>query len=95
VADSPLSQLRNSSTSNAIVVVAEFEHDLAQPAILSAIQGVDSIESLGKGQYRIKAGPTVDLRAAIFRLAADQNLTLVGLRQQENSLEGIFKELTK
>ncbi|GAB3972620.1 gliding motility-associated ABC transporter ATP-binding subunit GldA [Spirosoma terrae] len=95
VADSPLSQLRSSSASNAIVVVAEFENDLPQPAILSAIQGVDSIEPLGKGQYRIKAGPTVDLRAAIFRLAADQNLTLVGLRQQENSLEGIFKELTK
>ncbi|WP_338872258.1 gliding motility-associated ABC transporter ATP-binding subunit GldA [Spirosoma sp. SC4-14] len=95
VADSSLSALRSASASTGIVVVAEFEHDLTNPDLLASIAGVERVDLLGNGQYRITANPATDLRAAIFRLAADQNLTLVGLRQQENSLEGIFKELTK
>ncbi|GAB4026823.1 gliding motility-associated ABC transporter ATP-binding subunit GldA [Spirosoma koreense] len=95
VADGSLSQLRSASAGVGVTVVAEFESDLTDSTILGSVPGVERIEPLGQGQYRISASPTTDLRAAIFRLAADQNLTLVGLRQQESSLEGIFKELTK
>ncbi|GAB3498303.1 gliding motility-associated ABC transporter ATP-binding subunit GldA [Spirosoma knui] len=95
VADSPLSQLRSASAEERVVVVAEFESKLMAPELLSTVPGVERVESLGNAQYRITASPNTDLRAAIFRLAADQRLTLVGLRQQESSLEGIFKELTK
>ena len=95
VADGPLSQLRASSAGTGVVVVAEFEGELTNPDVLANVPGVERVEPLGRGQYRITAGPDTDLRGAIFRLAADQNLTLVGLRQQESSLEGIFKELTK
>jgi len=95
VADGPLTQLRSASAGEGIVVVAEFESDLTNADLLASASGVERVEPLGRGQYRITAGPGVDLRATIFRLAADQNLTLVGLRQQESSLEGIFKELTK
>jgi ABC-2 type transport system ATP-binding protein len=95
VADSPLNQLRASAAASDVVVVAEFAGELANPELLRMLPGVQQFELLGNGQYRIAAAAGVDLRAAIFRLAADQQLTLVGLRQQENSLEGIFKELTK
>ncbi|MBD2703024.1 gliding motility-associated ABC transporter ATP-binding subunit GldA [Spirosoma sp. BT702] len=95
VADGSLNELRSASTGDQVNVVAEFESDLTNPDVLVSVPGVERIESLGGGKYRISAGATTDLRAAIFRLAADQQLTLVGLRQQENSLEGIFKELTK
>ncbi|GAB2601460.1 gliding motility-associated ABC transporter ATP-binding subunit GldA [Spirosoma areae] len=95
VADGPLSQLRNASAGESVVVVAEFEGDLTDSAVLTSVSGVTQVEPLGRGQYRIIAKQTTDLRASIFRLAADRNLKLVGLRQQENSLEGIFKELTK
>ena len=95
VADGPLSQLRSASAGEGVVVVAEFEHDLPDARILETAPGIERVEPLGRGQYRITAGPGTDLRANIFRLAADRNLTLVGLRQQESSLEGIFKELTK
>lgn len=94
VADSPLSQLRGASAGEGVVVVAEFENDLTAPSVLTSVPGVERVEPLSRGQYRITAAPDTDLRAAIFRLAADQNLTLVGLRQQENSLENVFKELT-
>ncbi|MGF7215547.1 ABC-2 type transport system ATP-binding protein [Spirosoma lacussanchae] len=95
VADGPLSQLRGASAGAGVVVMAEFESELATADVLMNLPGVERVEPLGKGQYRVTASPDTDLRAAIFRLAADQNLTLVGLRQQENSLEGIFKELTR
>ena len=95
VADSPLSQLRSASGGSGVVVVVEFESELVDTRVLSSLPGVTAVDALGNGQYRISAGTDTDLRAAIFRLAADQSLTLVGLRQQENSLEGIFKELTR
>jgi ABC-2 type transport system ATP-binding protein len=95
VADGSLSQLRSASSGEGVVVVAEFESELADASILATVPGVERVEPLGNAQYRITASPNTDLRAAIFRLAADQSLTLVGLRQQESSLEGIFKELTK
>ncbi len=94
VADSPLSLLRGTADLG-VTVIAEFEQELTEPAVLSALPDVNRVDPLGRGQYRITAAAATDLRAAIFRLAADQGLTLVGLRQQENSLEGIFKELTK
>ena len=95
VADGPLSQLRSASAREDVVIIVEFEGELANPDVLATVPGVERVEALERGQYRITASPSTDLRAAIFRLAADQNLRLVGLRQQESSLEGIFKELTK
>ncbi|RIV24999.1 gliding motility-associated ABC transporter ATP-binding subunit GldA [Fibrisoma montanum] len=94
VVDESLSQLRG-QTGEGVTVVAEFENDLADAALLGSVAGVQRVESIGEGQYRITAQAGTDLRAAVFRLAADQGLTLVGLRQQENSLETIFKELTR
>lgn len=94
VADGPLTQLRNTAGEE-VTVVAEFEQDLADATLLSVLPGVLRVEPLGGNQYRIVASRQTDLRAAIFRLAADKGLTLVGLRQQDNSLEGIFKTLTQ
>ncbi|QJD77000.1 gliding motility-associated ABC transporter ATP-binding subunit GldA [Spirosoma rhododendri] len=97
VADSPLSQLRASAgggLAESTIVVAEFERELPNPDVLT-LPGVTAVESLGNGLYRLTASANTDLRSAVFRLAADQNLTLVGLRQQETSLEGIFKSLTQ
>ena len=94
VADSPLAQLRG-QTAQQTTYLAEFEADLPDLAVLGTLPGVLAVAQTGPGQYHLTATPDTDLRAAIFRLAADRSLTLVGLRQQENSLENVFKELTK
>ena len=94
VADSPLSELR-AQADGAITVVAEFETELADTRALATLPGVRSVEAMAAGQYRITADTGTDLRAAIFRLSADSGLMLVGLRQQEGSLEGVFRALTK
>ena len=97
VADSPLAELRTKTAEgNQIVTyLADFETDLPDMTLLGTLPGVLSVAKIAPGQYQLAAAPQTDLRAAIFRLAADRALILVGLRQQETSLEGIFKELTK
>jgi len=94
VADGPLEALRQASAGS-VTIVAEFETDLPQPELLTTLPGVQRTEALGAGRYRLTADGKTDLRAAIFRLAADRQLTLVGLKQQESSLEGVFRELTQ
>ncbi|MGM9506470.1 gliding motility-associated ABC transporter ATP-binding subunit GldA [Larkinella sp. GY13] len=93
VADGQLSQLRETSDGS-VAVVAEFERDLEDVSVLNTLPGILRIEALGENRYRLTAHQDSDLRAAVFRLAADKNLTLVGLKQQESNLEGVFKQLT-
>lgn len=94
VANSPLSELRGQAD-GVIVVVAEFETDLVDTQALASLSGVQTVERIALGQYYITADAGTDLRAAVFRLSADKGLMLVGLRQQEGSLEGIFRALTQ
>ena len=94
VANSSLTELR-SQQAGELSLLAEFETDLPDPSILNTLTGIYSVTAAGSGQYRLTAAPGTDVRAALFRLAADKNLTLIGLRQQEASLEALFKELTK
>lgn len=75
-------------------VVAEFESPVDVKK-LSSIHGVLGVDELGQNRYRVRIAPGVDVRAEIFRYSADHNLSLIGLRQEENTLESIFRELTQ
>ncbi len=92
VADDRLENLMSRQTDSRVIVV-EFERDVIEEDIRK-IQGVNAIEKIGPFVFRITSSSTVDLRPEIFRFAADKNLSLVGLKQEESSLENIFRELT-
>ena len=92
VADDRLENLM-SRQSDSRVIVVEFERDVNEED-LRKIQGVNSIEKTGTHVFRIVSSSSTDLRPEIFRFAADKNLSLVGLKQEESSLENIFRELT-
>ncbi len=92
VADDVLSNLMRSGAGSK-VVVAEFE-GVVDRQLLADLPGVVSVESVGAKLYRITSSGEVDLRAEIFRLAAEHSLPLVGLRQEESTLEAIFQQLT-
>jgi ABC-2 type transport system ATP-binding protein len=92
VADNSLSKLMQMSSSKRMVV-AEFEGDVGL-SILQEINGVVNIEKLEGNRFRFTSDIHIDIRPEIFRLAADKQLSLVGLKQEENSLENIFGELT-
>jgi ABC-2 type transport system ATP-binding protein len=92
VADDSLDNLMNRNT-RSVVVVVEFENqvDIAE---LRAIPVIADVVLLSGSTYRIIPTENKDIRPEIFRFAADKNLSLVGLKQEENSLESIFQELT-
>jgi ABC-2 type transport system ATP-binding protein len=92
VADASLGSLL-SRNQNTTTVIVEFERPVAIED-LRRISGVAEIIELEAFQYKIIANGQLDLRPEIFRLAADRNLSLVGLKQEENSLENVFRALT-
>jgi ABC-2 type transport system ATP-binding protein len=93
VADDLVSSLlKNAGAAPAILV--EFERGVTATD-LAAVKGVAEVMEIKPFTFRIIASGEVDIRAEVFRFAADRNLSLVGLRQEENSLENIFQQLTQ
>ena len=93
VADDTLSHLLESH-GDAAVVLVQFERTVDIP-LLKALSGVKEVEALEDNRYRVIAEGKIDLRPEIFRFAADSNLSLLGLKQEESSLENIFRDLTQ
>jgi ABC-2 type transport system ATP-binding protein len=91
VADEKLENLMHTHARASVVI--EFENAVSEDD-LRQLPGVDGIETIDARNFRILPAKGVDVRAEIFRFAAERKLALVGLRQEENSLEAIFRELT-
>ena len=92
VANERLEDLLRQKDNRASVVV-EFETGI-DTAEMQSLPGVVRLEDLGQNRYRIHLIQGVDIRPEIFRYAADRRLSLIGLKQEEHSLENIFRELT-
>jgi ABC-2 type transport system ATP-binding protein len=93
VADSPVAELA-ARAAGETVVRAEFEGavDLAK---LQQVKGIRKVEPAGNGLFILRGPAGTDPRAAISRLAAQEGWILLGLRQEQQSLEEVFGELTK
>lgn len=92
VADDSLSNLMKLQ-GKSISLVVEFE-GVVDADDLGKISGVDKVVKLDTARFRIYAREGADVRPEIFRYAANRKLSLLGLRQEEGSLENIFRELT-
>ncbi len=96
ITDARLSDLY--STMKSHVFTVEFE-SVSENPFSAGIAGVKHIQQLKESntstvKYRIEAEEGLDVRATIFRMAADKNLSLLSLKQEQQSLESIFQELT-
>jgi len=92
VADDTLTNLLRRD-GKGITLLAEFEGNVTAQQ-LSALKGVRQVTVVEGSKFRIATDGETDLRPEIFRFAADNNLSLIGLKQEESSLENIFRELT-
>jgi ABC-2 type transport system ATP-binding protein len=92
VADDSLSNLLQKQ-GRAVALIVEFESNVTVEQI-DRIHGVEQSQMMEGFKFRVVAKDGVDLRPEIFRFAADNNLSLIGLKQEESSLENIFRELT-
>ncbi len=92
VADDNLdSLLQNQAGTRAIIV--EFEGDVSIEQ-LKVLPGVSEVHLVQGFKFNVRPMDGVDLRPELFRFAADNQLSLIGLKQEESSLENIFHELT-
>ncbi|HMV08828.1 MAG TPA: gliding motility-associated ABC transporter ATP-binding subunit GldA [Cyclobacteriaceae bacterium] len=92
VADDSLSNLMRTQGKQASLI-AEFEGAVSESE-LKKIEGVENVIKLDESKFRIYPKAGADVRPEVFRFAADRKLSLLGLRQEEGSLENIFRELT-
>jgi len=87
-------RLENLTRKGSEQVVVEFSAPIDEQ-IIRQLADVTAVDQLDKGRYRVSAKVGVDVRPALFRLAADHQLPLVGITIEENSLETVFSQLTR
>lgn len=91
VADDSLKNLMD-NTKNQPVIIVEFKEPIAETD-LSALSGVEKVIKKGN-QYHIHTKIHTDVRPALIQFASQKNISLISLRQEENSMEEIFRSLT-
>ncbi len=91
VADDSVNNLLATQAQTDIVV--EFNGEVNVEELLVLI-GVEKVTVVKSGVYRLKAKNGADLRAEVFKFATERKLSLIGLKQEENTLEDIFRSLT-
>lgn len=92
VADDTVENLMRTQ-SKSVAIMVEFS-GLVDAEMLRLIPGIRKLDRINHSTFLLEPEEGVDLRAAVFRFAADHSLSLLGLRQQENTLEEIFRQLT-
>ncbi|MCP2044047.1 gliding motility-associated ABC transporter ATP-binding subunit GldA [Pontibacter sp. HSC-36F09] len=93
VADSDVASLQ-AGARNEKTTLVEFEQPIPIE-VLEQVPGVLTATLTEGATYRVVSRKDTDIRATIFRVAAERHWPLVGLRHEENSLEKIFQQLTK
>lgn len=92
VADTPTQKVHLLHQTNRIIKV-EFDKPLADESQL-LLPGVAEVVKAGDAIYRIFTQSTHDLRPDIFRFAVDNQLIILGLGVEEQSLEEVFRQIT-
>jgi ABC-2 type transport system ATP-binding protein len=93
VADNKLDLILKSH-SDAEVIVVQFGNSIDLEKMKS-ISGIREIVAMENFTYKVISDGTMDVRPEIFRFAADYSLSLIGLKQEEHSLENVFRDLTR
>ena len=93
VADDKIDTLKSEKIEVATILLEFSEQILIDD--LKLIEGVVSIEDLSANKYRIKATTKEDIRPLLFDYAASKSIKLLGLHQEEVTMENVFRELTK
>lgn len=73
----------------------EFEQKIDEKVLESQIPEIESIKNLKENLWEIKCQAQKDIRADIFRVAAQYHWTILEIKQEEKNLENVFRELTR
>jgi ABC-2 type transport system ATP-binding protein len=93
VANDTISQLKSKKV-EVVIINVEFSEEV-KAELLESLDEVISVEQISTNKLRLKAPTTTDIRPKIFEFASSNGLTLVGMQQEEVTMENVFQELTK
>jgi len=94
VADGSIDQLKAGQFAQKQTVWVEFDRTPDLVA-LHKIQGLLKVEQTGATTFLAESENTIDLRPLLFQFAVSNHLILLTLKEQQQSLENVFQELTK
>jgi ABC-2 type transport system ATP-binding protein len=92
VADDKTSFLQQKSDSETIILV-EFDKAISSEK-LSTITGIKKVLAVNDKTYKVIGPKGQDLRPLIFNFAVQNNLAVITMQKEENSLESVFRQLT-
>jgi ABC-2 type transport system ATP-binding protein len=93
VADASIENLKQLISGSQKVIV-EFENAPVQQEIFSQIAGLIKIEKIGN-QFTFTHNNHTDIRKEIFNTSVKHSLTILEMRKDHESVEDIFRQLTK
>ncbi len=94
VADGSIDQLKGGQFAQKQTVFVQFDKSPNLEAIRK-IQGLQKIEAINSTTFIAESDGTTDLRPVIFHFAVNNQLVLLSLKEQQQSLENVFQDLTK
>jgi ABC-2 type transport system ATP-binding protein len=94
VADGSIDQLKAGQFARKQTVWVEFDKTPDMEA-LRKIPSLLKIEQIGKTSFLAESENNFDLRPLLFHFAVSNHLILLTLKEQQQSLENVFQELTK
>ena len=94
VADGSIDQLKGGQIVQKQTVWVEFDRT-PELETLRRIPGLLKIEQTGKATFLAESENNLDLRPLLFQFAVENHLVLLTLKEQQQSLENVFQELTK
>ena len=92
VADDKLSNLQNSNKDNHTVIV-QFKESVDKN-ILQQLKDVSNVEEPQASNFKLQTNNPEAVRKQLMEIALQQNLNIVSLQSESQSLENIFKTLT-
>ncbi len=94
VADGSIAQLKAGQIAQKQAVLVEFDKTPDIEA-LRKIPGLQNISLVNPTTFLAESDHNVDLRPALFRFAVNNQLVLLTLKEQQQSLENVFQDLTR
>lgn len=92
VADESTSRLHQLTHSKEVLIV-EFSKPVNDEK-LKLVNGIESVEKIETNTWKITSAGKTDVRPSLFKLAVEENATVLTLQKQSHSLEEVFRELT-
>jgi ABC-2 type transport system ATP-binding protein len=93
VADDKLSNLQNTNKSSHVVLV-QFK-EIVDESLIRNLKEVDAVQKLETGNWKLETRNPESVRRQLLELALQNNLNIVSLQSENQSLEDVFRSLTK